>query len=153
MRRVALATLLLLTVLLPMTRCFPSAAWSTDGYYADVSHSTSESSILGHCFRMRYDADIRSFETRIKLNDGGVVDVGGSIHIITPGTSPPDGVKIPKGSQVVVEKVVKWQNVGNSFLKAYARVDGVLVETNGLFEIDSNGKGLTYTPRLLEPCD
>ena len=152
---VALATIV--TVALLSTSCLPPAGWTAAGYTVDASHSSEATSIIGRCFRLRLDAYVLSCSGRIELHGGGSVDVAGCLRVITPGSSPPQRVDLPKGSRIVVEKVLSRRNVETSSLTPYIRVNGVLIEANDLFRYTGSSEGrpfgLTYTERLLDPCE
>lgn len=158
MRRIALAMSLLMTIVLVSTaeRCLPLAAWTAEGYTVDASRSSRAASVVGHCFRLRVDADIRSFRNHIELRDGGAVDVSGRVWVLVPGSSPHRPISLPKGSRIVVERVLAWRNVETSSFKPYIRIDNALIDADDLFRDTGKGEGpprLTYIDRLLEPCD
>ena len=153
MRPAAWATIV--TVALLSASCLPLAGWTTEGYTVDASHSSQATSIIGHCFRLRLDAYVITCPRKIQLHGGESVDVGGCLRLITPGSS--HRVDLPKGSRIVVEKVLEWQNVETSSLTAYIRVNGELIDANDLFRYTGSSEGrpfgLTYTERLLDPCE
>lgn len=153
LRRIALVTLLFLTVaFVSITRCLPLAGWSAQGYTVDASRSSEGALVVGHCFRLHLDADVRSCLIHIQLRGGEALDVRGSVHVITPGSTAAGRVKLPKGSQILVEKVLRWRNVETSSLTPYIRIDSDLIDASELFRY-GNGSRLTFTPYLLEPCD
>jgi len=119
----------------------------------DDSRASNEASVVGHCFRLRYDADIRPTNFQIKLHDGRTVVVNGIIRVITPGSSPPGGSNFPKGSQLVVQKVLRRENVATASITPYILMNGALIDASELFEYRGSPAHLIYTPRLLEPCD
>ena len=144
-------------VVLLSTSCLPPAGWTAAGFTVDASHSSEATSIIGHCFRLRLDAYVLSCPSRIELRGGESVDVAGCLRVITPGSSPSRRVDLPRGSRIVVEKVLSWRNVETSSLTPYIRVNGALIDANDLFRYTgaSEGRphGLTYAEHLLDPCE
>lgn len=149
MQRIFLATLLVLAIVPGLTtRCLPLAAWSGDGYTVDATHGDQGSAIAGHCFRLTLDARLLSCPRHIPLRGGGTVEVEGCIRVITPGTSAAR-VELPKGSQIVVDKVLVWRNIETSNVTPYVRIHGALFDASDLFE---GTHRLTYNERFLAPC-
>ena len=153
LRRLSLRDFLLLAFsLLAATRCLPLAGWSAEGYSEDVSQSKEADAVVGHCFRLRFDAEIVSFATHITLRHGGVADVSGRVHVLAPGSPEAARAALPKGSRIVVEKVISSQNVESGSLTPYIRVNGALLDAGELFRYDK-GPRLGPAPYLLDACD
>ena len=151
---VALATIV--TVLFLSTSCLAPAGWTTAGYTVDASNSSKAAAITGRCFRLRLDTYVLSYPSRIELHDGASVDVAGCLRVITPGSSPPQRVDLPRGSRIIVERVLYWRNVETSSLTPYVRINGGLIDASDLFRYTGSSEGrpfgLTYSERLLDPC-
>ena len=146
-------------VFLSVAGCMPLAAWTAEGYTEDASRSAQATSIVGHCFRLLMDSETVRTDQRIALHDGSSVGVYGRVHVITPSsgsTSPHGPFSLPKGSRIVVERVLLSRNVEMSYRTPYIRIDGQLIDAGELFRDTGKGEGpfrLTNIDRLLEPCD
>ena len=135
-------------VLISTASCLPLAAWTAEGYTVDASKSSETASAVGHCFRLRADAEAVPGLRRIELRSGGALDVEGRLHVLTsPEASPPGRFNLPRGSTIVVERVLRWRNVETSVLTPYIRIDGAWIDAGDLFQ------GTTPIDRLLEPCE
>ncbi|GAA0709614.1 hypothetical protein GCM10009105_10160 [Dokdonella soli] len=119
----------------------------------DVSHTAQGASVVGHCFRLRVDAGTQYYNpTHIELRRGGALDIYGRVYFMNvPGAFSSGQINLPKGSRIIVERVLSWRNVETSSLKPYIQIDGALIDADGLFR--PTEEGLTYVDRLLEPCD
>jgi hypothetical protein len=139
------------------TACGPLAVWTSDGYTVDETHSEHAASVLGKCFRLLVDADVLSYSDRIALLHGEVVEVAGRVYVVSASAPPSRGeARLPKGSRIAVERVLRWKNVEESDRTPYIRFDGALVDASSLFRDTGDDEGpphrLANIGRLLEPC-
>jgi hypothetical protein len=142
-------------VFMSTTGC-PPALWTGDGYVVDSSGSSQAKPIVGRCYRLLVDVETRYTDEHIALRGDGTIDVYGRGDVIAPKVFHPGPFNLPKGSTIVVERVLTTKTVEMSWRTPYIRVNGKLMNAEALFRDTGAGEGpfrLTYVDRFLEPCD
>lgn len=140
-------------VLASTAGCLPPSAWTLKGYVSDVSRRKQGASIVGRCFRLLVDAGVYPVREFIDPARGEPFDVRGSIFVISA-LQPlrPGRAALPKGSRIIVERVISRETIETGRLTPYARIDAAWMDAGDLFGYADDSWRLV-PGRRLAPCD
>jgi hypothetical protein len=147
---------LLSALVIPMSGC------AIHEYTKDVSPSAQSAAVFSHAFCLRRDGYVVASPEEIQLADSGhyTVQVYGWVYVPQKeGDSPTHPTNLPKGTRVVVERVLStYYPMVGTILKPYVRLgreyNGLYLDASWLFEQAwDGGPPLRPLSAYLEPCD